>query len=219
MCHHLRSSEHGQHRQHSTRTPPTTRVLCHIRACGSRSPAAVSAVGVRFLGHPAPAGGLHRPPGRPTDGRADPNGVVVLHMSKPRPGRAPLNPGDGGALPAGTIFRPAPAALPRPVAAARLEHPICGGHLHEASSGVYSRSPITPRRLAAPPEPESPTASAGLLLARGPPMEREPLRLFPGLRTPQLPRRTPRRRQATRIGPGTTPSRSTSAEPPPASPY
>ena len=51
----------------------------------------LSAIGIGFLGHPAPAGDLNLPHGRPTGPRnwPDPNGVVVLHMSKLRPGRAP----------------------------------------------------------------------------------------------------------------------------------
>ena len=53
----------------------------------------LSAVGLRFLGHPAPAGELRLPHGRPTGvDLPDPNGVVVLHMSKTRPGRAPPLP-------------------------------------------------------------------------------------------------------------------------------
>ena len=67
-----------------------------------------------------------------------------------------------------TTLRPAPAAFQRPVPTAPLTHPIGGGHLHEASSGVHSRSPITPRRPDAAPEPGSALASAGLLLARSP---------------------------------------------------
>jgi hypothetical protein len=53
----------------------------------------LSAVGIRFLGHPAPAAELSVPHGRPTSGRPpDRNGVVVLHMSKTRSGRAPPLP-------------------------------------------------------------------------------------------------------------------------------
>src|ERR1700757_149071 len=72
---------------------PTSYAESIRRRCrpgGSRFPVAVSAVGLCFLGHPAPAGELHLPHGRPTGvDRPDPNGVVVLHMSKTRPGRAP----------------------------------------------------------------------------------------------------------------------------------
>ena len=50
------------------------------------------------------------------------------------------------------ILRPAPAASQRPVPTAPLEHPIGGGHLHEASSGVHSRSPITPTAAGCPRE-------------------------------------------------------------------
>jgi hypothetical protein len=63
------------------------------RSCGPWFPAALSAVGIGLLGHPAPAGELRLPHGRPTGHRwPDPNGVVVLRMSKPRPGRAPPLP-------------------------------------------------------------------------------------------------------------------------------
>src|SRR6266516_608867 len=61
---------------------------------GSRFPAALSATGLRFLGHPSPAGELSLPHGRPTGSLClpDPNGVVMLHMSKTRPARAPPFP-------------------------------------------------------------------------------------------------------------------------------
>jgi hypothetical protein len=50
----------------------------------------LSATGIRFLDLPAPAGGLDLPHGRLTGPQhPDPIGVVMLRMSKTRPGRAP----------------------------------------------------------------------------------------------------------------------------------
>src|SRR6266487_3254380 len=51
-------------RPYPTSSPGSIRRRC--QHSGSRVPAAVSAVGVGFLGHPAPAGELHLPHGRPT---------------------------------------------------------------------------------------------------------------------------------------------------------
>jgi hypothetical protein len=118
----------------------------------------------------------------------DPNGVVVLHMSKTRPGRAPplprgrwcapdrrLSSGRHLPLSSGQSLRP------------RLNIPIGGGHLHEASSGVHSRSPITrhgwpPGRIGKqqrfPPVFSSPAA---------PGWNRTRFGLHPGLRTLRLP--------------------------------
>jgi len=103
-----------------------------------------------------------------------------------------------GSRPA-TILWPAPAASQRPVPTAPLTHPIGGGHLHEASSGVHSRSPITPRWLAATPEPESKTASR-----RSSPRPRPPdgttaaSASTPGFAPRGHPQSTPGRRQALR---------------------
>jgi hypothetical protein len=113
-----------------------------------------------------------------------------------------------------TILRPAPAALPRPVPTAPLEHPTGGGHLHETSTQVHSRSPITPARPAAAQEPEAhPWTPADLLLARRPRVEQGRLRLRPRASHPAVTRDA---RQGgdrpPRTGPGTTPS--TSVEPP-----
>ncbi len=57
-----------------------------------------STIGISFLGHPAPAGELSLPQSAYRRRTAGPHGVVVLHISKPRPGRAPpfTKVGDGG---------------------------------------------------------------------------------------------------------------------------
>ena len=175
----------------------------------------LSTVGVRFLGPPAPVGELRLPHGRPTGHHyAGPQrGCHVAHEQDSIGQGAPFTPGTVVRSRPATILRPAPAAFQRPVPTAPLTHPIGGGHLHEASSGVHSRSPITPRWLAAPPEPESKTASRRLLLARDHRMERQPLRLRPRASHPAVTRRARRGGdRPSRTGPGTTPS--PSAEPP-----
>jgi hypothetical protein len=53
-----------------------------------------------------------------------------------------------------TTLRPAPAASQRPAPTAPLLHPTGGGHSHETSTEVHSRSPITPT-ASPPPEPGS----------------------------------------------------------------
>src|SRR4029079_7699164 len=176
----------------------------------------LSTVGVRFLGHPAPAGELRLPHGRPTGHHhAGPQrGCHVAHEQDSTGQGAPFTPGTVVRSRPATILRPAPAAFQRPVPTAPLTHPIGGGHLHEASSGVHSRSPITPRWLAATPEPESQTASR-----RSSPRPRPPDGTAaasaspPGLRTPRSPaEHAGAETGPSRTDPGTTPS--PSAEPP-----
>jgi hypothetical protein len=117
-----------------------------------------------------------------------------------------------------TILRPAPAALPRPVPTAPLQHPIGGGHLHEASSGVHLRSPITPDGWVPPGTGKHHASRRSSPRLRPPDGTGAPWASTPGFAPRSHPRRTPRRRQAMRTGPGTTPSTSTSAEPPAVSP-
>ena len=149
----------------------------------------LSAVGLRFLGHPAPAGELSLPHGRPTgDPSTGPQrGCRVAHQQDPTGQGAPFTPGTMVRSRPATILRPAPAALQRPVPTAPLAHPIGGGHLHEASSGVHSRSPITPhgwppsgigKQQRFPPVFSSPTA---------PGWNGNRFGFDPGLRTPRLP--------------------------------
>src|SRR5207237_9303342 len=111
----------------------------------------------------------------------------------------------GRPVPAGPLTppRPAPAASQRLVPTAPLEHPIGGGHLHEASSGVHSRSPITPQRLDAATEPGSTAASRrSSPRLRPPDGTRTASALTPGFAPRSYPRRTPRRRQAIAHWPG-----------------
>ena len=158
---------------------------------GSRFPVAVSTVGVRFLGPPAPAGELRLPHGRPTGGRsAGPQrGCHVAHEQDSTGQGAPFTPGTVVRSRPATILRPAPAASQRPVPTAPLTHPIGGGHLHEASSRVHSRSPITPRWLAAAPEPGSVTASRrSSPRLHDPGWNEQPLRLRPRASHPAVTR-------------------------------
>lgn len=62
-------------------------------ACGRRFPAAFRRTGIRLLGHRSPAEELGLPHGRLTGPTGpDLNGIVMLHMSKTRPGRTPPLP-------------------------------------------------------------------------------------------------------------------------------
>src|SRR6266496_4954136 len=97
---------------------------------------------------------------------------------------------------------------------APLEHPTHGGDLHEASSRVHSRSPIT--QGGSPPRAGSLPTPTGLLLACVRQVERQTLGFPPSFAPRSYPRRTSRRRRAIRTGPSTTPS--ASAEPPTAPP-
>jgi len=163
----------------------------------------LSAVGVGFLGPPAPAGELRLPHGRPTGHHhAGPQrGCHVAHEQDSTGQGAPFTPGTVVRSRPATILWSAPAAFQRPVPTAPLTHPIGGGNLHEASSGVYLRSPITPRRLDAVFEPESKIEIASRRSSPRP-------RLLDGTATASAftsgfaprsyPQSTPRRRQACR---------------------
>ena len=159
-------------------------------ARGPRFPAAISATGIRFLGHPAPAGEFSVPHGRPPGGRAagPQRGCRVAHEQDATGQGAPFTPGTVVRSRPAIILRPAPAAFQRLVPTAPLEHPTCGGHLHETSSGVHSRSPITPGSWTLPEGQEA--------RYRFPPVFSSPAApgwngsrfgFFPRLRTPQLP--------------------------------
>ena len=149
----------------------------------------LSAIGLRFLGHPAPAGELSLPHGRPTGGQptGPQRGCRVAHEQDPTGQGAPFTPGTAVRSRPATILRPAPAAFQRPVPTAPLEHPIGGGHLHEASSGVHSRSPITPTRLAAAPGREAHRFPPVFSSPAAPGWNESRFGFYPGLRTPQSP--------------------------------
>ena len=135
--------------------------------------------------------------GLPADIAGPQRGCHVAHEQDSTGQGAPFTPGTVVRSRPATTLRPAPAAFQRPVPTAPLTHPIGGGHLHEASSGVYSRSPITPGRPDAVPEPGSAFASR-----RSSPRLRPPdgtgtaSASTPGFAPRSCPQSTPRRRQA-----------------------
>ncbi len=149
--------------------------------------------------------------GLPTESIAGPQrGCHVAHEQDSTGQGAPFTPGTVVRSQPATTLRPAPAASQRPVPTAPLTHPIGGGHLHEASSGVHSHSPITPRRPDAAPGPGSVIASRRSSPRPQPRMEREPLRLVPRASHPAVTRDARRGGdRPSRTGPGTTPMAST----------
>src|SRR6478672_5077705 len=160
-----------------------------------------------------PLGKFSRPRGRPTGGRpAGPQrGCRVAHEQDPT--------GQGALLTPGTVVRSRPTVVSGrhpPLRCGQSLYPAGTSHrrdnLHEASSRVHSRSPITPGLLAAAPGPGASPLPAGLLLARRPRMEREPLRLLPRASHPAVTHDARRGGdRPSRTDPSTTPS--TSVEP------
>jgi hypothetical protein len=116
-------------------------------------------------------------------------GCPVAHEQDATGQGAPLTPRTAVRSRPAITTQPAPAAFQRPVPTAPLKHPIGGGHLHEASTGVHSRSPIPPGHPNRAPDAGTALRHrpTGLLLACSSRMEREPLGFFPELRTPQSP--------------------------------
>ncbi len=151
----------------------------------------LSAVGIRFLDHPAPAGEFNLPHGRPTESPAvsgPQRDCRVAHEQDPTEQGAPLTPGTVVRSQPAVEFRPAPAASQRPVPTTPLPHPIDGADLHEASSEVHSRSPITPGQPGCRPRPGSVTVFPSVFSSPATPGWNESrFGLYPGLRTPQLP--------------------------------
>jgi hypothetical protein len=126
-----------------------------------------------------------------------PTGLSCCTGARPNRAGRPLDPGDGDALPTGDY---PPAGTRRSAAASPdtpLEHPIGVVNLHETSSRVHSRSPITPRRPDAVPEPGTVTASRRSSPRLPPPNGTTAASAStPGFAPRGYPRRTPRRRQA-----------------------
>lgn len=141
-------------------------------------------------------------------------GCRVAHEQDPTGQGAPLTPGTVVRSRPATILRPAPAAFQRPVPTAPLTHPIDGGHLHEASSGVHLRSPITPGQPAAAPGPGSLTIFPPVFSSPAAPgWNKDRFGFYPRLRTPRSPTTHAEAETGqSRTGPSTTPPAST--EPP-----
>lgn len=171
----------------------------------------LSAVGIRFLGHPAPAEEVEPSYGRST---GDPSngpqrGCRVAHEQDPTGQGAPLTPG--------TMVRSRPATTLRPAPATQSLRPHSNIHQRGSPSRGVIRVSITfahrPTRLDAVWDREATTLPAGLLLAHGSRMEREPLRLRLRASHPTVTHRARRGGdRPSRTGPSNTPS--TSAEPP-----
>jgi hypothetical protein len=116
--------------------------------------------------------GIGSPYGRPTGPRGrTQTGLPRSARTSCDRGGCPLYPEDSGAHPAGSPPRPAPAASQRPVPKPRHDIPPCEAPLHEASTGVHSRSPVrssprprprdgTGRRFGFPPELRTPPSPA-----------------------------------------------------------
>jgi len=138
--------------------------------------------------------------GLPAERSPDPNGVVMLRMNKIRPGRVPP-------LPRGRWCAPG-----RRLSSGRHPPLCCGQSLrprcHIPSAGVtftrrhrgFAHVHPSPQDDRLPPRSrEARPLPAGLLLAHGPRMEREPLRLStPGFTPRSHPQSMPGRRQALR---------------------
>jgi hypothetical protein len=99
----------------------------------------------------------------------DPDGVTTVRTARYERGGCLLDPGDGGALPAGCRARPAPAASQQPVPFTPHLHPTSRAPFYEASTEVHAIHP------------------PGLPLACDPPDGTAVLGLSPVLRTPPLP--------------------------------
>ena len=96
-----------------------------------------------LLGHPIPAKELGLPHGRLTGSEEpDPDGVTAFRTHELRPGWVPPIPRgqwcSPGRVASPTGTRRFPAAVPLP----RHDIPPCEAPLHEASTGVQSRSPV-----------------------------------------------------------------------------
>ena len=105
-------------------------------------PVAFRRAGIGFLGHPAPAGALRLPHGRPTESPRTPSGLPRCPRARSDRDGCPLY--SGGAVPTrpSQAIRPSLAASQRPTPV-----PRCCFHLprawdNGASSRVHSRSPV-----------------------------------------------------------------------------
>jgi hypothetical protein len=150
----------------------------------------LSAAGLGFLGHPAPAGELSLPHGRPTGHQVigPQRGCRVAHEQDATGQGALFTPGTVVRSRPATTFRPAPAALLRPVPTAPLEHPIGGGHFHEASTRVHAIHPSPRARLATGPRAGNPYGFPPVFSSPAAPgWNKGGFGFYPGLRTPQLP--------------------------------
>jgi len=154
-----------------------------------RVPAALSATGVRFPGHPAPAGELSLPHSRPAGwpARRTPTGLSCCTGARHDRAGCSL-PGDGGALPASGYLPAGTCRFPAASPCGPLTHPIGEVHFHERSTRVHAIHPSPRIRLAAGPEPETRTDPRPVSSPPAAPgWNRSGSGFYPRLRTPQLP--------------------------------
>jgi hypothetical protein len=142
---------------------------------------------------------------RITNGSPDPSGCRVSHEHDATGQDALFTPGTVMRSQPATNLRPAPAASQRPVPIPRLNFPPTGD-LHEASSRVHSRSPITPAGGTA--QGWKPAGSHRSSPRLCPPSGTGDLGLCTPSFAPQSPATHVRWRRALRTGPSTTPSAS-----------
>jgi hypothetical protein len=126
-----------------------------------RSPVSccLSAVGIRFLGHPAPAEALYLPHGRPTGVRAGPQrGCRVAHDQDATGQGTSFTPRTVVRSRPATILRPAPAALRGQSLPSRWNIPsaeVTFTRRHQR----FTRVCPSPKTAGCPPGPGSTTAS------------------------------------------------------------
>lgn len=159
-------------------------------AHGLRRSCRLSAAGIRFLGHPAPAREFSVPYGRLTRTKfiPDPDGVVTFRMSETRPGRVP-------SVPRGRWCAPGRRALP-----GRHLSPFNDRSLYPAVNFHLARLILTRRHQgfirihpSGLPQPVTPGWNGN------------PWTITPGFAPRSHPRCTLRRGWALRTGPGTIP--------------
>jgi hypothetical protein len=105
-------------------------------------PVAFRRAGIGLLGHPAPAGGMRLPHGRPTEPGSDPIGVATLPAREIRPGWVPSILRGCGAHTAGTGTPAVAGRLPAAHPCTQVLLPPSRAWDNGASSRVHSRSPV-----------------------------------------------------------------------------
>jgi hypothetical protein len=105
-------------------------------------PVAFRRAGIGLLGHPAPAGAVRLPHGRPTESTSDPIGVATLPAREIRPGWVPSILRGCGAHKAGTGTPAVAGRLPAAHPCTQVLPPPSWAWDNGASSRVHSRSPV-----------------------------------------------------------------------------
>jgi hypothetical protein len=150
----------------------------------------LSAVGLRFLGHPAPAGELRLPHSRPTGSptaSGPQRGCRVAHEQDPTRQGVPLTPGTVVRSRPATTLRPAPAASQRPVPTTPLEHPTTGPTFTRRHQ-EFTRVHPSPRDRWIPPQSRETNSFPPVFSSPADPgWNGNRFGFDLGLRTPQLP--------------------------------